>query len=299
VPPAAGFLVGVHVGAGAWLCGLGGAGAALTCGLGGAGEALSCGLGGAGVAGAGVAGANVAGAGVAEACHVPPSTGALEGFHVGAGAAVIHSGVSDEVLLGLESLESSSFLPLNVPAVDAKWFMKPSVTAASGVSSAGASLALAGAGVAGAGVAGADVAGVNGAGVDVAGVNVSRLSERIAWPGTYAGAGVAGAGVAGAGVAEACHVPPSTGALEGFHVGAGAAVIHSGVSDEVLLGLESLESSSFLPLNVPAVDAKWFMKPSVTAVSGVSSAWATLASSAVPDLPVLSGASSAWPGGLA
>ena len=40
-------------------------------------------------------------------------------------------------------LESSSFLPLNVPAVDAKWFMKPSVTAASGVSSAGASLALA------------------------------------------------------------------------------------------------------------------------------------------------------------
>ena len=143
---------------------------------------------------------------------------------------------------------------------------------------------------AGADVAGADVAGANGAGAG------SERIALIAWPGTYAGAGVAGAGVAGAGVAEACHVPPSTGALEGFHVGAGAAVIHSGVSDEVLVGLES---ASFLPLNVPAVDAKWFMKPSVTAVSGVSSAWATLASSAVPDLPVLSGASSAWPGGLA
>ena len=84
---------------------------------------------------------------MAEADHVPPSTGALEGFHEGAGAWLIHSGVSDEVLAGLES---SSFLPWNVPAVDAKWFMKPSVTAASGVSSAGASLALAGAGVAGA-----------------------------------------------------------------------------------------------------------------------------------------------------
>ena len=201
----------------------------------------------------------------------------------------------------LAGLGSASFLPWNVPAVDAKWFMKPSVTAASGVSSAGASLALAGAGVAGAGMAGVDVAGVNGAGVDVAGVNGAGAgSERIAliaWPGTYVPS--TGADVAGAGVAEACHVPPSTGALEGFHVGAGAAVIHSGVSDAVLLGLESLESSSFLPLNVPAVDAKWFMKPSVTAVSGVSSAWATLASSAVPDLPALSGASSAWPGGLA
>ena len=191
----------------------------------------------------------------------------------------------------LAGLGSASFLPWNVPAVDAKWFMKPSVTAASGVSSAGASLALAGAGVAGAGMAGVDVAGVNGAGAG------SERIALIAWPGTYVPS--TGADVAGAGVDEACHVPPSTGALEGFHVGAGAAVIHSGVSDAVLLGLESLESSSFLPLNVPAVDAKWFMKPSVTAVSGVSSAWATLASSAVPDLPALSGASSAWPGGLA
>ena len=158
------------------------------------------------------AGAGVAGAGM----YVPPASGFLVGVQVGAGASLSQSGAPDEVLLGLESPS----LPLNEPAGDEKWSMKPSPAGLSGVSSFAAA-------------------------------------------GVLGGGGLTGAAVAGAGV----FVPPAAGFLVGVHVGAGASLSQSGVPDEVLLALESPS----LPLNEPAVVAKWSMKPSPAGLSGVSS----------------------------
>merc|ERR1712147_560594 len=81
--------------------------------------------------------------------------------------------------------------------------------------------------------------------------------------GALGGGGLTGAAVAGAGV----FVPPAAGFLVGVHVGAGASLSQSGVPDEVLLALEPPS----LPLNEPAVVAKWSMKPSPAGLSGVSS----------------------------
>merc|ERR1712091_326604 len=102
---------------------------------------LSCVVGAARVAGAGVAAAGV---------YVPPAAGFLVGVHVGAGASLSHAGVSDEAAVaGLKPSDEApvaglkpASLPLTAPAVDAKWFMKPSPAALSGVASAGASLVL-------------------------------------------------------------------------------------------------------------------------------------------------------------
>ena len=153
---------------------------------------------------------------------MPPATGFLVGVHVGAGASLSQSGVPDEApVAGLKPLS----LPLDEPAVVAKWSMKPSPAGLSGVSSLAAGEALGGGGL-------------------------TRA----------AGGGLGGGGLTGAAVAagDACGAAPS----------------QSGVPDDAPVAAVKPLS---LPLNEPAADAKWSMKPSPAGLSGVASAGAGLA----------------------
>ena len=146
---------------------------------------------------------------------MPPATGFLVGVHVGAGASLSQSGVPDDApVAGLKPLS----LPLNEPAVVAKWSMKPSPAGLSGVSSFAAREALGGGGLTGAaggvlgggGLAGAVVAkwSMKPSPAGLSGVSSLAAGEALGGGGLTRAAGEAlgGGGLTGAAVAanDAC-----------------------------------------------------------------------------------------------